>query len=508
VRTAIGYLAGAWVAIEVSDTVFPRLGVPDWAVTAIVWVAVLAFPLVVVLAWIYRLEPGGLKRETWSDGRERVRSGRLLVGALLVLTAVLALLASRVWLQTGWQDDPGLEDGLVAVLPFHTASATPELAPRLRQGMIDLLATRLTGEVGPRAVDVRTVMSAWSRIAGSPDAELPRDSALLVAAMTGAATAVLGSVGVYGSTLSLTADVLPSDGRGDRVLVEATGPVDSLVAVVDRFAARLISVHSGRDAAEIGSVSGAFLPAWPALRLYLSGEAAYRRGDYGVALTDFSHALDLDSTFAMAAFGVERSAPWNAGHEDERERARRLAWQYRDRLSRLDRAHLIARIGPRYPMHPTAKELLEARQEALDLMPDRAEVWYEMGDVYFHWGLILGETEPLERAYDYFERTLAMDENFAAPLQHSILLAALFGDLPRVHALARRATSGADSASDVSQYARWRMALADADSVELDRFWRRPGEMADESFLLILGCSSLAMPWRTGYPWIGSSVSL
>jgi hypothetical protein len=242
---------------------------------------------------------------SWSDGRARARGGRLLVGVLLALTGVLALGAWQIWLRTGGRAVPGLDDGLVAVLPFHTVGAPPEL----REGMIVLLEKRLTGEFGPRAVDVRTVMSAWSRVAGSPDGELPRDSAVLVSAMTGAATAVLGSVLVSGSTMTVTADLLSSDGGGDRVRVEATAPADSPGLAVDRLAAQLISVRSGREASEIGSIS-AFLPAWPVTRLYLTGEAAYRRGDYEGALADFRSAVDLDSTFAMAAFGIDRSAPW------------------------------------------------------------------------------------------------------------------------------------------------------------------------------------------------------
>ncbi|NIP78496.1 MAG: hypothetical protein GWM90_04545, partial [Gemmatimonadetes bacterium] len=44
VRVLAVYLAAAWVAVEVSETTFPRLGLPDWMVTAVVWAAVLLFP--------------------------------------------------------------------------------------------------------------------------------------------------------------------------------------------------------------------------------------------------------------------------------------------------------------------------------------------------------------------------------------------------------------------------------------------------------------------------------
>src|SRR5690606_863825 len=150
--------------------------------------------------------------------------------------------------------------------------------------------------------------------------------------------------------------------------------------------------------------------------------------------------------------------PWVGGWEDARERARDIAWRNRDRLTRFDRTHLIGRIGPRYPEHPTARELLVARVEAAELMPDRAEVLYELADVYFHWGFVLGEEEPLSRALDGMGRALALDPNFAAPLQHAIMVVGAIGETASLHALAARAVA---SAGSIGSYARWRVAVAE-----------------------------------------------
>lgn len=477
-RAGAIYLAGAWLAIEVADTVFPRLGIPDWGITLVVWSAVLAFPIVIALAWIFDFGRSGVRRE---EGVAPAVPGSrvLLVGAAL-LTIALGAGAWAAWLRPEAEAVP-LDENMVAVLPFRVPGSSTALHD-LREGMVDLLHTKLTGEVGPRAVDPRTLISAWRMAAGSSDRELPEDSALEVARRTGAGRAVLGAVVAAGSNLTLTATLVNVADDGDRKSTEVTGPTDSLPALVDRLAAQLLALETGHDATQVGPLTGTSLPA---LRHYLAGEASYRRGEYGDALESFRQALDLDSTFAMAAFGFERSAPWVGGWEDARERARNIAWRNRDRLTRFDRTHLIGRIGPRYPEHPTARELLDARMEAAELMPDRAEVLYEVADLYFHHGFVLGEADPLRKAYEGFADAMALDPNFAAPLQHSIMIAGLIGDTAGLRALAARAAAGGPGS--LGSYAEWRTAATTNDTAELRRLRSAFANWDDGSWDFISG---------------------
>ncbi|HNP34691.1 MAG TPA: hypothetical protein PKK10_02455 [Woeseiaceae bacterium] len=59
IKTTIAYVIGAWVVVEASSTVFPALLLPDWTVTLVVVAALVALPLVVVLAWIFDIERKG-----------------------------------------------------------------------------------------------------------------------------------------------------------------------------------------------------------------------------------------------------------------------------------------------------------------------------------------------------------------------------------------------------------------------------------------------------------------
>lgn len=58
-RVGGAYAVVAWILIEVSDTIFPRLGLPDWTVTLVIVLLLLGFPLALFLSWAYELTPRG-----------------------------------------------------------------------------------------------------------------------------------------------------------------------------------------------------------------------------------------------------------------------------------------------------------------------------------------------------------------------------------------------------------------------------------------------------------------
>lgn len=61
-QTAAIYLVAAWAAIEFADVVVPNLNGPQWAVTAVIVAALVGFPVMLVVAWIFEWGPGGIHR--------------------------------------------------------------------------------------------------------------------------------------------------------------------------------------------------------------------------------------------------------------------------------------------------------------------------------------------------------------------------------------------------------------------------------------------------------------
>jgi adenylate cyclase len=63
IRVAVAYGVVAWVVVQVAETVFEPLQLPPWALTLVVVLAILGFPLAVALAWAFEATPGGVRRE-------------------------------------------------------------------------------------------------------------------------------------------------------------------------------------------------------------------------------------------------------------------------------------------------------------------------------------------------------------------------------------------------------------------------------------------------------------
>ena len=96
-RVAAAYAVIAWLLIEVSDTIFPRLGLPEWTVTFVIVLLLLGFPLSLFFAWAYELTPDGLKRERDVDRSESVapqtgrRLDRVIIGVLVLALGFFAI---------------------------------------------------------------------------------------------------------------------------------------------------------------------------------------------------------------------------------------------------------------------------------------------------------------------------------------------------------------------------------------------------------------------------------
>jgi len=75
-RTAGLYLVGAWVAVEVSSTVFPLLGLGDWWPRLVLAVAAAGFPVAIWWAWLFDLTPAGVHGS--ASGETNSTSSRLL----------------------------------------------------------------------------------------------------------------------------------------------------------------------------------------------------------------------------------------------------------------------------------------------------------------------------------------------------------------------------------------------------------------------------------------------
>ncbi|HEX3275137.1 MAG TPA: serine/threonine-protein kinase [Gemmatimonadales bacterium] len=377
-------------------------------------------------------------------GPARRRAIALAAGALAL--GLAAYLAYRWWPRPPTALDPNL----VAVVPFRVAGAAPDLG-YLREGMMDLVAARLTGEGGARATDPRSVMAAWRQAGRSGSDDLPEAAALGLARRLGAGQLLLGGIVGTSRHLALNASLLAVEGGGRRAEARVEGPTDSLPQLVDRLAAQLIT----EGPAGSHGLDALVNTPLPALRLYLEGLAAQRRGDYPDAVARFSQALDRDSTFAQAGLVLASAAGWTVTPGSAR-RGLELAWASRNRLRPSDQALVFAEVGPDYPATSTLTRFLAAWERAVDLGPDQADRWYELGDLYYHEGTYLQLDASRRRAAEAFRRSVALDSG-TGPLGHLVEIALMEGDSASVRRLGALYLAH-DTSGELLDFLRWRIA--------------------------------------------------
>lgn len=438
IRVAVVYAIVAFTILQAGDVLFPALRLPDWAMSFLAALVILGFPVAVALAWAFDITSEGVVRTASREHASKDSSDSRPVpkAAWFVLGVLVAL--SGAWFgasHLGWSDGGAdLDEDLVAVLPFRVAGADPQYS-YLREGMLDLLAAKLTGEWGPRAVDPRTMMAQWRQVTGDDGADVSGDDALVMARQVGARRVILGELVSAPGQLVITASVLDAARRGSAVPVTVEGPADSLTALVDRLTATLLSQEAGEEEHRLAGLTSTSLPA---LRAYLSARADYRAGRFESALDGFQQALALDSTFALAAFGLHRASGWTPFAPAAASRtALEQAWAHQDRLSPRDRLYLQAIAGPDYPAPATARQRLDTWERVLDLHPDDPEAWYELADILLHYGRLLGDGA-MERARGGFQRAVELDPGYAPALLHLADVAGQTGDTTQMRQVVER----------------------------------------------------------------------
>ena len=71
-RVGIAYTVATWLLIQVTDTVFPRIGLPDSAVTLVIALLAIGFIPALIFAWAFEMTPDGIKREKDVDRTQSI----------------------------------------------------------------------------------------------------------------------------------------------------------------------------------------------------------------------------------------------------------------------------------------------------------------------------------------------------------------------------------------------------------------------------------------------------
>ena len=244
-RVMAVYGAVAFVVLQVADIAFEPLGLPPWTVTFVVLLAILGFPVAVVLAWAFEQTPEGIRRTEKAAPEEieaivaQPRSRRWPAG-IAALAGIALLVGGAWWMgQRAGASAAGergaaataepavgsvtsaaaLDPRKLAVLPFHNLAGADDAA--FAQGVHDDILTRLQ-RVRTLKVVTRLAVQEFA------DTELDIDE---IASRLGARYLLTGTVQRAGDRLRINVQL--TDAATDEI--SWTGQFDETWSVATLF---------------------------------------------------------------------------------------------------------------------------------------------------------------------------------------------------------------------------------------------------------------------------------
>jgi len=306
-KVAGGYLVGMWLVLQVAETTFEPLHLPDWWLTALTILAIVGLPIVATLAWSYEITPGGVMLDSGSAPGVRLpRARRAVAPAIVAGVSLMAAVTGYAWWRTidlrgaGDSIETGLEPSpqSIAVLPFVDMSPDGT-AGYLGDGLSEELSSDLAKLPGLR-VAART--SAFTFKGRDVDVRS-------IGSQLGVRFVLEGSVRRDGERLRVTAQLIDAS-TGFHAWTESYDrPWDDLIGIQQEIsgaiARKLHTVLTPELAQQLRVVPTDDPRAYD---FYLAGLSALRQGGALSRIADaeaqFRRALDADPAFARAQAGL------------------------------------------------------------------------------------------------------------------------------------------------------------------------------------------------------------
>jgi len=331
-RVGIAYTVAAWLLIQVSDTVFPRIGLPDSAVTLVIALLGVGLIPALIFAWAFEMTPEGLKREKDVDRGQSItqqtgrKLDRMIIGIMAVVIAYLVL--DRFVLQhrpekaapmVGVQNPAvGSEAATVkdegpslAVLPFVNMSGDADneyFSDGLTETLLHMLA---------QLPDLRVAARTSSFAFKGKDTGIQE-----IAQKLNVAHVLEGSVQKSGNRVRITAQLIRADDGFHVWSQNYDRNLDDIFAIQDEIAKDVAGVLDKTlltGGVEIAHVETSDVGAYDTYLRAMKQQSIGSYGSLSNAESLFKQALGEDPGFIDAKLGLARNyiMQFNTGLIDE-----------------------------------------------------------------------------------------------------------------------------------------------------------------------------------------------
>jgi adenylate cyclase len=373
IRFSLVYLVVGWVVIQAAATVFPPLNIPGWAVSLVIALVLLGFPLGLLLAWTFDITPAGVKRAGARPARPAARAASA-AGAVAE------------------------KPKSIAVLPFVNMSGDDE-NEYFSDGMTEEILNAL---VKMRGLQVASRTSSFAFKGKEIDVREVGDR-------LNAATVLEGSVRKSGTRIRITAQLIDVESGFHMWSETYDRELADVFAIQDEIARAIV------DALKLQLAGDAETPLVTATTTEVDAYTKYLKGrfffnklgemDLRRSLELYQAALEVDPKYAQAYAGIADSwmnlaDDWVSPHEAY-PKARQAATRALELNPALAEAHTaLGKVLGWYDWDFNAAEL--ALRRAVAANPKYADA---------HWGLgsVLPANGRLDEALSAMQDALALD---------------------------------------------------------------------------------------------------
>jgi len=348
----VTYAIVAWVLLQIGEVTFGPLGFPDWVMTTLVIVVLGGFPIAVILAWMFDIEPTGIRRDRSGEVSEKT-------------------------------DGPPS----VAVLPFADMSPDQDQG-YFCEGMAEEILNALT------KIESLKVVSRTSSFRHASTSDDVRS----IGKQLGASAVLEGSVRKAGDQLRVTAQLINvADGfhlwskTFDRELKDIFAIQDEIATCIGEALLDTLVPVTTTTCCDV-----------TAYEFYLRGRQflnRFRKVDIEHARQMFRNAIDRDPEFASAWAGYADTYSLEIMYTDSDPSFRDMASEASAKALELDpesgEAHASAGLA-----HLVREEFTDAERElnkAIELNPTLFEAYYYFARTRFHQG-------DMDTAADFFAK--------------------------------------------------------------------------------------------------------
>lgn len=380
IKTTVAYVIGAWLVVEMSATVFPALLLPEWTVRIVVATAILALPIIIILAWMFDIE----RRPTSTTDSETNKAG-----------------STRNSNSQQKNLPPTLTSAIssIAVLPFEILSPDEN-----HKFIADGIATELHSTLSlAHRLRVISRTSSFGSANGETDVKN-------IAAKLGAKFIISGSVRFVDDRMRLIVE-LDNAAEGVQIWSETYDrKLDDVFSVQQELAGAVTSAFGGARlcdeiaAATIRNTEN--LDAWSLVQKARSFVLEFTPRALRDAVPLLRRAIELDAEYAVAhaalAFVLAEQILNGLGENIETNRD--LALESADRAFMLSPGDpfVLKMCGAAWAYFGEAGKSLRALHHAADIAPFDFGTWGYMG-----WSLVQsGEQQALGELHEIMGRML------------------------------------------------------------------------------------------------------